>query len=155
MYGGAKPCVLNSNLSPLAPSSLAQHVGGVGGDSFGSFAGGGGGGSNKTEASSGGGVGGRGGNGGREFSGRNGLRGWGLEPPDSVLAGFSALTGGDGGYHSGVLKHARSAGSLATAGEGSGEGLPRRASGIRQLAATAAAVEGPGNSSGGERQTRN
>ena len=146
---------------------VAQNVGGVGDDSFGGFSGGSGGGGNaggaggssKTDASGGG--GGRGGR-GREFSGRNGLRGWDLEPPDSVLGGFSTLTGGGegGGYHSGVLKHARSAGSLATAGEGAGEalkqGLPRRASGIRQLAATATAVaaEGRGSSGGGERKQK-
>lgn len=118
------------------PALTAQNVGGIGSDGFGSFGGGGGGGGHKTDANGGG--SGRGGGGGDSF------RGWDLEPPDSVLGGFSALSGGEGGYHSGVLKHARSAGSLATAAQGDGEalreGLTRRASGIRQQAVTAAAA---------------
>lgn len=141
-------------LSPSRAPPFGQDVGGVGGDSFRGFSGRGGG---KTKAGDGGGRGGE----GHDLGGRNGLRGWDLEPPDSVLGGFSALTGGEGGYHTGVLKHARSAGSLATAADGAGEaikqGLPRRASGIRQqaAAAAAAAAEAGDSSSGGERHKQN
>ncbi|CAM9349148.1 unnamed protein product [Ectocarpus sp. 12 AP-2014] len=59
--------------------------------------------------------------------GRGGLSGWDFDPPDSVPAGFTTLSGGGGSgsgsgggrsYRPGTMKHARSAGSISTSALG-------------------------------------
>ncbi len=140
---------LNYNQVSAGWSDFAEAIDPQNGD----VAGGDGGSGTDTSVSGGGGSrSGRGGEG--EFGGRrNGLHGWDFGPSDSVPGGFSVL-GGDGGgevrLRSGsILKHTRSAGSLATVAS-DGPEYSRRASGIRHQATAARAGAGAAGNEGRE-----